>query len=675
MLRNYLTIIHRTVLQNKLGYFLNIFGLAIGMATFLFIFYFVNYELSFDNFHENKNEIFRVALEQYENGQLLNKTAENYPGVGPALEEGLPEVINFTRLYNLGAKNNIIISREDIATKQGYKVKRFLFADSEFLNIFSFPLTQGDRATCLSDAKTAIISESFARKVFKQENPMGKVLKMVDDDFKTVSAKVTGVFKEVPSNSHLKFDVLFSYPSLLGQTANGMEQFYNSWQSRDIYTYIQTKPSVDHQKLQTKLPQLVDQYKPDLAVFNLEDKLLLQPVTSIHLGSHLANEAERNGQKQTIYALTFAGILVLLLALVNFLNYSIARSMTRAKDFGLRKVFGAVKQNLFSQFIFEAGFLNFIAIVGAVLIALLCFPYFKSMANLEAATISSFLINKTSFLGLGFSWIAGIIFGGILPAIILSRFDLVAIVKGKILGFGQGLKLRKGLIIFQITASIALTFICLVILSQINYLINFDLGVDLKDTIVLDRPGVGPKPGERTISFDRFKSTLETEPSITSVTGTSAIPGKRIRLRKEIKSLGFGNKKLQEVDFTAVDEQFLPSMGLEVIAGRNFSKEISTDADTAAIITKETVSLLGFKTPEEAIGKLVSLEEFNWNPIIVGVTDNYHHLSLREESFPTLFFLNSFMSEYYLVKFNPEQRKTALSKIESVWKTVYPQNP
>ncbi|MDZ4705827.1 MAG: ABC transporter permease [Saprospiraceae bacterium] len=662
--------------QNKLGYFLNILGLSIGFAAFMFIFYYVKYELSYDDFHEKADRIYRVALSQTKNGDLIFESAENYPGVGPALKETLPAVEDYTRLYNAGSKNNVIFSNAGEDAKEGYKTTRFLYADSSFFKMFSFPLLKGDRNSCLSKANTVVISESFAKKVFKGGDPIGKLLRMSDDDFNEETCEITGVFKDIPFNAHLKFDVLISYANLLNRGEGALNRYFQSWKEKDMYTYVQLREGTDPQTLEARFPAIVDQYNPELIMINQEDKLSLQPIGAIHLNSHLADEAERNGQKLNIFTLALAGMLILIVAMVNFLNYSIARSMTRAKGFGIQKVFGAEKKDLFAQFAFEAVFLNLLAVLGAVFIVVGCFSFFKDLTQIEGSSLGGFFLNSSFLYAILTAMLSGILFGGILPALVLNRFDLIAIVKGRILNFGKGLALRRTLITIQIFASIALTIICLLVISQINFLTGYDLGIDISNTFVMDRPGTGAKDfRSQRDNFTLFQNKLMNAPGIVSVSGSSLIPGERIRWRTNVHNYGADSKNGHQVDLAAVDDNFLGIIGLDIVAGQPFSKARSMDADTNVIISEKTAKILGFKNPSDAVGKTVTVEDWEWSPVVIGVVEDYHQLSLKESPHPTLFMYTVNLVEYYLVKVTPNNTASALAQIENTWNATFPGNP
>ena len=228
----------------------------------------------------------------------------------------------------------------------------FIYADSSFFKMFSFPFVNGDRNTCLTKPNSAVITKSFAKKVFKDEEPIGKNIVMSDDDFNEEICEITAVVEDVPPNSHLKFDILLSYSNLFNRGKGSLKRYGQSWKEKDMYTYVRLKEGADPKVLEPRFPGLVDRYNPELLMINQEDKLALQPLPAIHLNSHLSDEAEQNGQAQNVFTLVLVGILILIIAMTNYLNFTVARSMARAKDFGLRKVFGAVKGHLYGQFAF-----------------------------------------------------------------------------------------------------------------------------------------------------------------------------------------------------------------------------------------------------------------------------------------------------------------------------------
>src|SRR4030095_9496870 len=283
MIQSLLLIAYRNIKRNKFFSFLNIFGLAIGMTVFLLIAQYVKFERSYENFIPNKENIYRVSLTAYRNNELIMASAENYPGVGPALQKELPDVVSYARLYNMGYKNNVIITNENAKPDPiAFKQRRFLYADSTFLPMMDYAMVRGNAKTALSEPFTAVISEKYAHLYFGNADPMGKKLRLRDDDFTDELVKVTGVFKDLPPNTHLKFDVLFSYNTLYTRGDWAISRYKEGWRRKDMYTFIQLRPGTDPKKIEAKLPPIVDKHKPELKGSSQKVLLGLQPLKDIH---------------------------------------------------------------------------------------------------------------------------------------------------------------------------------------------------------------------------------------------------------------------------------------------------------------------------------------------------------------------------------------------------------
>lgn len=433
MLKNYIKIAFRNLLKHKGFTFINIFGLAIGVTVFLLIAQFVWFERSYENFIPNAENIYRVTLESYLNNELQIASAENYPGVGPALVEELPEVTGFARLYNLGYKNNVIITYEAAKPEPiAFKHRKFLYADSSFLPMMGYVMAKGDAKTALAEPFTAVISEEYAKLYFKNEDPIGKNLRLQDDDYNNELVTVTGVFKDLPANTHLKFDVLFSYKTLFPRFEQARARYDLSWGRKDMYTFITVKPGTDPEVLEAKFPAIIDKYNPTLAENNRKDIFELQALKDIHLTSDLAEEPEPNGDKSIVFFMGLIGLFVLAIAWINYINLSTARAVDRAREVGMRKVVGAHKHQLIGQYLIEAGFVNLFAIVLAWVFTLLALPYFNSLTGLEFNI--SYLLQPW-FLGLLLLlWVVGTVLSGFYPAWILSSFKPVIVLKGRLKG-------------------------------------------------------------------------------------------------------------------------------------------------------------------------------------------------------------------------------------------------
>ena len=333
MLKNYLKVAIRSLLKDKVFSLINIFGLAVGMAAFLLILQYVQFEKSYDKFLLNTENIYRVSLDQYQNKELVITSAENYPGVGPAFMADLPEVTGYARLYNMGYKNNIVITYENGPTGPvQFRQRKFLYADSSFLPMLGYPMALGDAATALAKPFSIVISESYARMYFGDADPIGKSLRLQDDDYNDETCKVTGVFKDLPGNTHLEFDVLISYGTLYTRGDWAPGRYNQSWRRKDMYTYIEVQPETDAQILEDKFPDLITKYNPGLSEQNRHDELHLQPLTDIHLESNLAEEAAANGDARAVYFLGIIGIFILIIAWINYVNLSTSRAMERANE-------------------------------------------------------------------------------------------------------------------------------------------------------------------------------------------------------------------------------------------------------------------------------------------------------------------------------------------------------
>jgi putative ABC transport system permease protein len=367
MIRNLFLTALRSLKKNKFFSFLNIAGLAIGMAVFLLIAQYVHFERSYENFIPNAQNIYRVRLESYLNNELVFSSADNYPGVGPALKNELPEVTGSARLYNMGYKNNIIITNEEAEPSPiAFKHRRFMYADSSFLPMMEYPMVGGDPKTALAEPFSAVVSEKYARMYFGNEDPIGKSLRLQDDDYNSELVKVTGVFKDLPENTHLKFDVLFSYKTLFPRGDWAISRYDQGWWRKDMYTFISVRPGTDPKALEAKFPALISKYKPDNKEKNAHEILALQPLSSIHLTSNLAEEPETNGDERIVNFLTLLGLFVLVIAWINYVNLSTAKAMERAREVGVRKVMGALKFQLIRQFIIESALVNLLAIIIAL---------------------------------------------------------------------------------------------------------------------------------------------------------------------------------------------------------------------------------------------------------------------------------------------------------------------
>ena len=679
MLKNYILIAFRNLSKHKGFSALNIAGLAIGMTVFMLIAQYVKFERSYEAFLPEAENIYRVALERYQNGELIIASAENVPAVGPALQEELPAVEGYARLYNMGYKNNVIITNEAAQpTPIAFKHRQFMYADSSFLMLMGYEMALGDAATALAQPNQAVISEAYAAKYFganwRQANPIGQSLRMQDDDYNDETVQVMGIFKNLPLNTHLKFDVLFSYETLYTRWDEAKRRYHTSWGRNDMYTFIKVKPGTNSTELAALFPAIIAKNNPDLAENNREDKLTLQAISDIHLTSDLAEEPEPNGNERIVFFLAIIGLLVLIIAWINYVNLATARAMERAREVGIRKVSGAVKEQLISQFLIESGLVNFLSVLLAIGLTVLSLSFFNQLTGLE---IGFTQLSQPWALGLlAGIWTIGTFLSGLYPAWVLSAFQPVKVLKGQFKNTSSGIWLRKGLVVVQFAASIALIAGTFIIYRQLNHMLNQDIGMNIDQVLVVERPGISPRDRQaRNSAIDVFRAEAAKNPAIKAVSSSVTIPGKQREYKTTARRYGAPEDDAKTVRFNSMDYNFMAVFEMDLLAGRAFSKDFPSDQDTSCIITESAVRVLGFDSPEAAIGKTIAIPNFRWNPIIVGVVNDYHQVSLKKAVEPMLFYCTPYSGEFYSMRVSTNNLTETVAHARRSWETAFPGNP
>ncbi len=675
MIRNLMVTAFRSLRKNKFFSALNILGLSIGMAVFLLIAQYVRFERSYEAFLPDAENIYRVKLESYLNNELVIASAENYPGVGPALERELGEVKGFARLYNLGYKNNVIITNKEAQPEPiAFKHRRFLYADSSFLTLMGYPMAKGDPATALAEPLTAVISEHYARLYFGDQDPIGKTLLMEDDDFNREQVRVTGIFKDLPPNTHLKFDVLFSYKTLYGRNERAPARYGESWGRKDMYTFVKLQPGADIAALEAKFPGIVDKYSPNLRDQNRKDVLALQPLKDIHLTSDLAEEPETNGDAGIVFFLGLIGIFVLVIAWINYINLSTARAIERAREVGVRKVIGALKSQLTGQFLVEAALVNLLAVVVAWGFALAALPYFNSISGL--ALNFPYMVQPWFLSLLFLLWVSGTLLSGLYPALVLSSFKPILVLKGRLKNSAGGVLLRKGLVVAQFMTSVGLIAGTLIVYQQLKYLTSRDLGMNIDQVLVIERPGISPRDRNAfESSIDVFREEIKKDASIEALSASVTVPGKQREYIAPVKRFGAPDNEIVAVRFNSMDYNFLEVFKMKMIAGRAFSPDFPADPDTSVVITESAGRLLGFEKPEDAVGKTLAIPQFQWNPIVVGVVNDYHQVSLKKALDPSIFYCTLYSGEYYSLRVRTDNLDKTLDHVQTSWAKAFPGNP
>ncbi len=661
MLKNYLKTAFRNLLKNKAFTFINILGVAIGMAACLLILQYAVYELNYDKFHKNAHHIYRIQYNFYQNGQQTFACAAAVPAVGPAMKDNFPEVVEFARFFPV---SGIMTYFKPDGTSLAFREEKMQVANSAALAIFSFPLIEGNSETALEGSKHIVISESAAKRYFGEEDPVGKTLHWQDD----IELLVTGVMRDVPKNSHIKFDFLISYQSITDLWGDDTE---NSWGWYDFNTYVLLNEGTDPKTFQAKWDAwLIENRKAEWEKHNFREEFVLQPLTDIHLYSNLLQESEpeEQGNGEAVYFLLIIAAFILLIAWVNYVNLSTARSVERANEVGVRKALGAIRKQLVGQVIFESVLVNLMAAVLAFLLVTLALPF---LADLTGRPLSFAWMSQAWFwltlLGL---FIIGAVLSGLYPAFMLSGFKPITVLRGKINTSPKGILLRKGLVVFQFGASVALIAGTLIVYRQIDYMMNRDLGVNINQTLVLRGPGVTDSLYSENLNT--FKTEVLRNTQIQSFTGASNVPGDEIFWTRGIHRLSGGPESATTIYNLAIDYDYVPAFELQMAAGRNFSREFGTDRQ-AVLLNEAAARVLAFQYPEEALQQQVNLGGDTLT--IVGVLEDYHQMSLKTTQAPMAFRLNPDAGAFYALKIQTENMPETLSAIQSKWDEFFPGNP
>jgi putative ABC transport system permease protein len=628
MLKHYFSIAFRQLWRNKAFTAINISGLAIGIATCLVIMLFVIDELSYDRFNEKADRIVRVVFKGVTQGQQL-KESNVMPEVAAAMRANFPEVQDATRFRYNG------YPRITLDNNKTFSDNPFAFADPNVFSIFTFPFIQGNPEKALAQPNTVVITESLARKYFGAADPMGKVLTLKDWN---ATFKVTGVMRDIPANAHFHFDLLASMTGL-------EEAKSTSWLMSNFYTYLLLPQGYDHRKLEAKLPALVKKYigpqLPTAMGMSLEDfekkgnwiAFFLQPLTSIHLHSDMTFELGPRGDIRYVYIFGAIALFMLLIACINFMNLSTASASRRAREVGVRKAMGSLKQGLIWQFLLESLLLTAISMLLALFLARMALPFFNELAgkNLSLNVWAlPWLLPGLLALGL----VTGVLAGSY-PAFHLSSFKPVVVLKGTFTGARKGVGLRGGLVVFQFFISIALIVSTIVVYKQLTYIQQKELGYNRERVIVL------PSTWWLGKNSDVFRNQLLQHTSVADVSTSGYLPAgpsdnNNFFVHPDGRSLQLVKTLRYEVD-----DHYIPTLGITMAAGRNFSPEYGSDS--SAIIINETAAK-AFGWGADFDGHTLTRSDVKGNVSeyhVIGIVKDFHFHSLRERISPLVMTLGS----------------------------------
>jgi len=651
MFKTYFKSILRNILKNKLFSLINIFGLTLGIASFILMLLFVFSELSYDRFNEKSDRIYRLCIRAMIGNTKINQTYSSsrmfrdMQGKYPEIESG----VKFSGM-------------QDVLVRMGEKIFSepvVMFADSTIFDVFTLPLISGNPATALTRPNTIVISETAARKYFREQNPLGKIIEVDTSGFGRF--EVTGVFKDIPANSHFHFNLLASlvtFPMFLNE---------KEWTANMYITYFLLKPGTSPKELENKFKMYVlesigvEYYKRALARGSYWE-FFLQPLTSIHLHSDLNGEFEPNGNIRYVYIFIVIAFFVLIIACINFMNLSTAKSTLRAREVGIKKAAGSTRAQLIHQFLFESVILTFISLILAIIIVKLVLPVYSTWLGRELSF--NLLSNPWNIPGLlAFGCAVGIL-AGTYPAFFLSSFSPAKILKAQAPSETKGIGLRNILVIIQFSASIFLIIGTLVISRQLNFIQNKDVGF-LKDNLIILRTPA---------SFDRIKTAfvneIKQQAGVVAMTASNSLPG------FSFQNWGFGAEGIDRgftLNLISCDTGFEKTLGLHMAKGRFFSHDFLTDS-SSIILNETAVKVLGLKHP---LGTKMWYGMSSLNKChVIGVVKDFNYESVHSQIRPmALVPLKGSSGSYMSIRHQPGKSREITALVQRTWEKLLPGTP
>jgi len=662
MLKNYLKIAYRNLLKKKVYSFINIFGLGVGMACCVLIFMFVQEELSYDNYHERGDRIYRVIHgsipeEGVTEGEATNDfwVWGNAP-VGPALKRDFPEI---EKVIQFSGRADILLSIGDnIQQEEG-----ILFMDSTAFEVFSWELLQGDPKTALGAPYSIVLTESTAKKYFGDANALGQSIKgsEVAGRANAGDYTVTGIMADVPSNSHFEFNLLLSL-NTFRQSSPGI---FDDWGYVDTYTYLLVNENFNQAAFQAKIPDFIQRGNTDTEEFGYT--IRLEPLKDVYLRSDAQRQPGQTGSLSNIYVFSIIGIFILVIAIINFMNLSTARSMERAKEVGIRKSIGAGRKSLIFQFLGESFIIVLLAALVGFALVTVSIPFMNELTAKEFEL--NILLNwKTIPVVLATIVIIGLLAGSY-PALVLSSFRPVSILKGINKSNARGANLRKTLVVFQFSLSIALIAGTMIVYSQMALLLNQDMGFDKEQMVVLDYN----YDGDVTNVSASIKNEMEAIPGVSSVAFSRSVPGSHFPNAYTTLEMADGEMVGQAQPIFQVGLDFIDHYNLELAAGRTYSRDFPSDSTQALVVNEAAARQYGYANPEDIIGK--KFDQWGRAGEVIGVVKDFNYISLHASIEPLTLPFEAYASRYVSVKLTGDDIPATLAGLEGVWNQLVPQRP
>ncbi|MCW3092850.1 MAG: transporter permease [Ferruginibacter sp.] len=654
MLENYIKIAFRNLFRHKAFSCINILGLAVGMSACFLIYLYVSFEISYDNFHKKADRIYRIVSDVKTPSETINAGITIAP-LAVYLKKDFPEVEDAVRFSSDG----FLVQKGNVK----FQEERTVLADSTLFNVFDFPLIKGDKNTALKQPMSIILSQTAAKKYFSDTDPMGQTVLLTGN---AINATITGVMKDIPGNSEIKADMfvsLSSYKQIYGYATSDSE-----WTNHNYLTYILMRENTDVNAFEKKLPGFMERHHgADARKSQMFETLFLEHLPDVYLKSKhrgfLPAKTFVTGNITNVYIFSIIAVFILLIAGINFINLTTARSAERAKEVGIRKVVGAGKWQLAKQFIGESVIICLIAFVFAVLICWLTLPLFNQLAGKEIS--SGIFSNPSQIVTLLLLAIAIGLVAGFYPSLVLTSYKPVSVLKGRFSTGNKGLILRKGLVVFQFVISIALIAGTIIVYSQLNFMRNRDLGFNKDQEIILETNFDKNK--------DALKQSLSSVPGVLSTSYSSSVPGGNHTSAYSEMENKKGETQRTNLNLYFVDFDYVSQYNLKVVAGRAFSKDLATDSTQAMMINESAAKSLGYNAPGEAVGK--KFDQWGRKGKIIGVVKDFHYRSLQQSIEPLTMRIEPGAFNLISIKVSAANLSTTIQAIKDKWQTYIHNRP
>jgi putative ABC transport system permease protein len=656
MFKNYLKIAYRNIIKQKTYSIINIFGLALGLTACILVGLYIWQDFSYDNYHQNRDRLYRLTTHTTDpagNYSLLQSSAR----IAPAIKQEFPEIDKISRVFF--ADDNLL----DYDNRKFYE-EDVIFADEDFFEMFSYNTIMGNQDDFLKRKNTAVISQNLAHKYFGDVSPVGKVMKYNDK----LDIEVVGVIEDVPVNSHFTFDIAITYSCLTNLSkASMMDNWHGTFGS---FTYVMLHQETNIELFQEKCGIFLTQKKETDNI--TKHAVELQPIDSIHLHSEGDDDVNVHSSIKNVLILGSIALFILILACINFINLTTSRAIKRAREIGVRKVFGAYKGQLVGQFLGESVIVTFIALGFALVMAELSQTFFAQLIGTEL--IYNILSNPVILLIIIASTLLIGIFAGMYPAFVLTKYQPSRVMKGNFGKSSSGSNLlRRGLVLLQFTISISLIIITLIISQQTSFMRNFEMGFEKDQVLILKTP---TRIGR---NYDVIKRELELIPGVTATSASLGVP---------VMDSGYGTFLVPDlaneehnfnIAIKSIDDDYLDFYEIPLLAGKRFSDLEGGDFRNLTIINEATVRQLGFSSNEEALGNSYTIafgdRDGRYKPEIIGVVKDFHYKSMKSEVTPLLLMRWTGLFKEVSIKMSSQNMPETMKGIKELWESLYPNHP